>query len=87
MPQIPGATKPLATLVHSYLSTGAVQPAAQRVLDDNLPKPFHLTKARMESKVNVIKEYMGQGKGAGQKDVRQSDEGAMLAKSLMRAKL
>lgn len=85
MPQIPGATKPLATLVHSYLATGSVQPSAQAVLDQNLPRPFHLTKQRMESGVNVIKEYMGQGVGKAPTAIVANDEANMLAR--VRAKL
>lgn len=87
MPQIPGATKPLSTLVLSYLNNGKVTPQAQSVIDTDLPKPFHLTKERMTSGVNVIKEYMGQGKGAAPTAITSSDEGAMLAKTMVRAKL
>lgn len=83
MPRIPGATKPLATLLYSYLSTGAVTPEAQKVIDRDLPRPFHITKERMSSKTNVIKEAMGQGKAPV--SMANNDEANMLAK--VKAKL
>jgi hypothetical protein len=85
MPRIPGSTKPLATLINSYVSTGSVQPAAQRTFDSSIPRPFIMTKARMESDINVIQEAMGQGVGKAPQAPASSDEANMLAK--VRAKL
>jgi hypothetical protein len=85
MPRIPGATKSLTTLVHSYLATGKVQPAAQAVFDRDLPHPLHISKERMASDVNVIQARMGRGQAPGPMPAAPVDEANMLAK--VRAKL
>jgi hypothetical protein len=81
MPQIPGGTKALSSLVVSYLTSNhEISPATQKTFEKDLPKPFRLTKERFESDVNVIKEYMGQG-GAAQGAIAHTDEAAMMVRA------
>lgn len=80
MPQIPACAYALAGLATSYLrEKGQVSAESQATFESDLPHPFRLTKERYESKVNVIKEYMGQDAGA-KGALETTDEAAMLAK-------
>ncbi|OCF32132.1 FAD dependent oxidoreductase superfamily protein [Kwoniella heveanensis BCC8398] len=85
MPRIPGCTAALASLAASRLSDGFISPEADQAFRAALPKPYWLTRQRFESKVNLIKEAMGQGNKA-QVDVQQADE-AVLAARAAKAKL
>lgn len=81
MPQIPGATKALSSLVGSYLlNDHRISPAAQQAFENELPKPFRLTRDRFDSDVNVIKESMGQG-GAAKGEMAHTDEAVILVKA------
>lgn len=86
MPRIPGCTLSLAQLVTSRLKSGSTTPASQAAFESQLPKPYWMTKERLDSKVNLIQAAMGQGrKGleeATSGAVGVSDEVAMLAKAV-----
>lgn len=81
MPQIPACANALADLAVSFLQDkGKVSSDAQATFDSTLPHTFRLTKERYDSKVNVIKEYMGQG-GNATGAVETTDEAVMLARA------
>jgi hypothetical protein len=83
MPRIPGCTLALSQLISSRVKSGSTSAASQAIFESQLPKPYWMTKERLESKVNLIKAAMGQGKkgleAVTSGDVGTSDEAAMLA--------
>ncbi|KAK8846880.1 hypothetical protein IAR55_005970 [Kwoniella newhampshirensis] len=85
MPRIPGCTAALSTLAVSRLVDGTISPQAQTAFDSALPEPYHMTRERFESRVNLIKQAMGQGDKT-QVDIAQADE-AVLAARTAKAKL
>jgi hypothetical protein len=81
MPLIPACSIAAAQLAIAYLEgKGTISPSAQATFEKTLPPPFRFTRKRYEAKVNVIKEYMGQG-GDAQGAMQNTDEAVMLAKA------
>lgn len=74
MPRIPGCTDALSNLVLDSSS------ASQRSFEDALPKPYWLTRKRLESRTNAIQAAMGQGAVAGARET--TDEVNMLAQAV-----
>lgn len=79
MPRIPGCSDALSTLVLSDSQS------AQKTFETALPKPYWLTRERLESKTNAIKAAMGQGEGVSAAR-ETNDEVNMLAQAV-KAKL
>ncbi|KAK4689720.1 hypothetical protein P7C73_g393, partial [Tremellales sp. Uapishka_1] len=86
MPRIPGCTAAISTLVVSRLAAGQVTPEAQKSFEAILPKPYWITRERLQSKVNLIKVAMGQGtkalEGITSGSVESADEVALLARGV-----
>jgi hypothetical protein len=80
MPQIPACATAISALAVNYLRDRRITPTAQEQFDNALPPPYRLTRERYDSKVNVIKEYMGQG-GNAQGSIQTTDEAAMLVRA------
>ncbi|RSH82880.1 hypothetical protein EHS25_005870 [Saitozyma podzolica] len=81
MPRIPGCTRALSSLARAFLDTTETIPKHSRAaFDAALPKPYLLSRERLESKENRIKDAMGQGAAT------KPDEATMLARA-MEAKL
>lgn len=81
MPRIPGCTRALSSLARAFLdATETIPKHARAAFDAALPKPYLLSRERLESKENRIKDAMGQGAAT------KPDEATMLARA-MEAKL
>lgn len=77
MPRIPGCTRALSTLAAAFLETEGMIPGPVRTtFESALPAPYLMTRERLESRENRIKDAMGQGRAA------KPDEASMLARAM-----